>query len=40
MQGISERSYSQLCFALNNTADECLRLARLVGAKLKAKTKG
>jgi hypothetical protein len=32
MQGISGRSYSELCFALNNAADGSLRLAQLVGA--------
>ncbi len=28
MQGISGRSYSELCFALNNAADGSLRLPR------------
>ena len=28
MQGTSGRSYSELCFALNNAADGSLRLAR------------
>ena len=32
MQGTKGRSYSELCFALNNTADESFRLARFVWA--------
>lgn len=39
MQGISEGSYSELCFPLNNAADGSLRLAHRVKIKVKGSCK-